>query len=73
MRKLIFSIAAIVLVGAAVFVWSHTALVPIHASTASVSVLPTERASSRGNPAISPTDMMVNHKVSLPAEQWEPH
>ena len=74
MRKLIFSIAAIVLVGAAVFVWSHTALVPIHASTASSISLKQALAvsSSDANAPISPTDMMMNYKVSLPAEQWEP-
>jgi hypothetical protein len=73
MRKLIYSIAAIVLAATAVFVWSHTALVPLQASTASsISLNPVVAVSSDLSAPISPTDMMMNHKASLPAEQWEP-
>ena len=73
MRKLLYSIAAIVLAATAVFVWSRTALVPLQASTASsISLNQALAASSDASAPISPTDMMMNYKVSLPAEQWEP-
>ena len=73
MQKLIYSIAAIGLVATAVFVWSHTALVPIHASTASVAGLPAEATSLQGTASISPTEITVTYKGELPAQQWEPH
>ena len=72
MRKLIYSIGAIVLVAAAAFIWSHTALVPIQASTASSISLNQTVASELTASPVSPTDMMTNHKGPLPAEQWEP-
>ena len=71
MRKLIYSIGVIVLAAAAVFVWSRTALVSLQASTASLISLNIAVASEATAP-ISRTDMMINHKGPLPAEQWEP-
>jgi hypothetical protein len=71
MRKLIYSIGAIVLAAAAVFVWSHTTLVPIQASTAS-SISLNQAVALEATTPISPTDMMMNHKGPLPAERWEP-
>jgi hypothetical protein len=61
----------IVLAAAAVFVWSRTSLVPIQASTAS-SISINQPVASEVPASISPTDMMMNHKGSLPAEQWDP-
>lgn len=55
-KRLLFSFGAIVLGAIAVFVWSHTALVSVQAVEAG---------------AISPTEMMMNHKGSLPTEQWD--
>ena len=72
MRKLLYSIGAIVLTAAAVFIWSHTALVPIKASTGSVAALSGVAASSQGTASVSPTEMMINHKPALPTENWEP-
>jgi hypothetical protein len=72
MRKLIYSIGAIVLAAAAVFVWSRTALVPIEASTASSITLNQTLAglSSEMTATISPTDMMINHKGPLPISTY---
>ena len=73
MRKLIYSIAAMALAFAAVFVWSRTALVPLQASTASsINLNRALVASSEATASISPTDMMMKSDVPLPAEQWEP-
>ena len=69
MRKVIFSIGAIVLVATAGFVWSRTALVSSQASTTppiSIGAAPAEAAVS-----ISPMDMMMNYTGPLPAEQWD--
>lgn len=72
-KQIIYSIGAIVLAATAVFVWSRTALVPLQASTASsISLNQALKASTDASVPISPTDMMINHKVSLPREQWEP-
>lgn len=71
MRKLIYSIGIIVLAAAAVFAWSHTALVSTQATT--VSSIRLDRAvASEATTPISPTDMMMSHKALLPVEQWEP-
>ena len=56
MRKLMFSIGAIVIAAAAIFVWSRTALVPVQAEEVV---------------SMSPTDMMLNYKGPLPVEQWD--
>ena len=56
MRKLMFSVCAIVIAAASTFVWSHIAIEPTQAS-ASVS--------------INPTDMMMTYKAQLPVEQWD--
>ena len=71
MRKLIYSIGAFVLAVMAVFVWSRTALAPLHATTASTISL-NLAGSSQATASISPTEMMMNHKAPLPGEQWEP-
>jgi hypothetical protein len=71
MRKPIYSIGAIVIAAAAVYVWSHTALVPLQASTAS-SISLNQTVASKATAPISPTDMMMNHNGPLPAENWEP-
>ena len=63
MRKLTYSIGAIILAAAAVFVWSRTALVPLQASSASTINI------SQTAP-ISPTDMMINHKGPLPISTY---
>ena len=61
------------LAAAAVFVWSHTALVPLQASTASsINLNRALVASSEATASISPTDMMMKNNVPLPAEQGEP-
>ena len=56
MRKLMFSIGAIVIAAAAIFVWSQTALVSVQAEEVV---------------SMSPTDMMQNYKGPLPVEQWD--
>ena len=56
MRKLMFSIGAIVIAAAAIFVWSRTALVSVQAEEVV---------------SMSPTDMMLNYKGPLPVEQWD--
>ena len=70
-RKPIYSIGAIVIAAAAVYVWSHTALVPLQASSAS-SISLNQAVASEATTPISPTDMMMNHNGPLPAENWEP-
>jgi hypothetical protein len=71
MRKLIYSIGAIVLAAAAVLVWSHTALVPLQATTASSTSLNQTVASGATTP-MSPTEMTINYNRLLPVENWEP-
>jgi hypothetical protein len=71
MRKPIYSIGAIVIAAGAVYVWSHTALVPLQASSAS-SISLNQKVASKATTPISPTDMMMNHNGPLPAENWEP-
>ena len=74
MRKLLYSMVAIVLIVAVVFVWSRTALVSLQASTASsISPYKALAASNDANAPISPTEMMEKYKAGLPAQQWEPH
>ena len=72
MRKLMYSIGAIVLAVAAVFVWSRTALTPIEAGTASSITLKQTLAglSSETSVLISPTDMMINHQGPLPITKY---
>lgn len=73
MKNLIVSIGAIVLIATAVFVWSHTALVPLQASTASsINFGPRAAVSSEAAPLISATEMMTNREGPLPTEQWDP-
>ena len=55
MRKLIFSTGAIGIAVATLLVWSH-AVTPLQATPAL---------------SISPADMMMNYKGSLPVEQWD--
>lgn len=72
MCKLTYSIGAIVLVAAALVVWSGTVHLPIKASTASTISL-SESAASTSNSLspISPTDMMINHRAEMPVETWD--
>jgi hypothetical protein len=72
MRKLIYSIGAIVVAAVAIFIWSQTALAPSLATTASMVGFPQRTAVSPATAAtISPADMMLNHKAPLRAEQWD--
>lgn len=72
MRKLTYSIGAIVLVAAALVVWSGTAHLPIKASTASTIGF-SPPAAPTANPliAISPMDMMIIHRAEMPVETWD--
>ncbi|MBR1230403.1 hypothetical protein JQ600_36545 [Bradyrhizobium sp. AUGA SZCCT0176] len=56
MRKLVFSIGALAIAFMVAFAWSHTVLSPSQAGVAG---------------SINPTDLMSNHKGTLPIEQWE--
>lgn len=68
MRKLIYSIGAIVVAVVAIFIWSQTALAPSLATTA----FPQHTVVSPAAAAtISPADMMLNYKAPLRAEQWD--
>jgi hypothetical protein len=72
MRKLTYSIGAIVLVAAGLFAWSRIALVPIQASTASIVGLSQPAVITANSFApISPTDMMINHRAEMPVETWD--
>lgn len=73
MRKVIYSIAAIVLVTVAVLVWLRTASVPIRANIASpITLSQSQAGSTEATAPISPTDMMMNYRASLTTEQWDP-
>ena len=73
MRKLIYTIGAIVIATVAVFVWSHTALVAPEASTASTVGLG-QGAAVAAETRASPTDIMIDYKgPALPVEQWDAH
>jgi len=56
MRKLFFSIGAIVAAATALFVWSHTMLSPTQASHLS---------------SINPTELLANYTGPLPVESWD--
>ena len=56
MRKLVFSMGALAIALMVAFSWSHTLLTSSQASVAT---------------SINPTDMMTNHKGTIPVEQWE--
>ena len=57
MRKLFLSIGAMAIAVTAIFVWSHTTLRPLQASSHVAT--------------INPTEMMTNYKGPLPVEQWD--
>jgi hypothetical protein len=65
MRKLIYSVATIVLAIAAVFVWSSTALVSSRATVSTADVV--ESA------LVSPFDMMVKYGKPLPTQSYDAH
>ena len=56
MRKLMLSFGAMVIAGAAIFLWSHTMVAPLQASPSQ---------------SISPAAMMQTYKGDLPIEQWD--
>jgi hypothetical protein len=56
MRKLFFSIGAIVAAATAMFVWAHTMLSPTQASYVS---------------SINPTELLASYKGPLPVENWD--
>jgi hypothetical protein len=59
MRKMIFSVSAVAIAFTAFFVWSHSMLTPLKASSAS---------------SISPTDvagLMTHYRGPLPIERWD--
>jgi len=56
MRKLFFSIGAIVAAATAIFVWSHTMLSPTQASYVS---------------SINPTELLASYTGPLPVENWD--
>ena len=73
MKNRIFSISAIVLAVAVVFIWSRTEHVPLQASAASsINFGPRAAVSSEATQLISPTELMMNYKGPLPTEQWDP-
>ena len=73
MRKIIYSIGALLLVAVAAFVWSGPKNVPMKANSAStIAVSPKVAASSGALEPILPIEMMINHKGPLPAERWQP-
>jgi hypothetical protein len=56
MRKLFFSIGAIVAAATALFVWAHTMLSPTQASYVS---------------SINPTELLASYTGPLPVENWD--
>lgn len=56
MRKLFFSIGAITVAAAALFVWSHAMSTPTQASHVS---------------SINPTALLASYTGPLPAESWD--
>ena len=56
MRKLVFSVGALAIAFMVAFAWSNTVLTPSQAGMTT---------------SINPTEMMSNHKGTLPVEQWE--
>jgi hypothetical protein len=56
MRKLFFSIGAIVAAATAIFVWTHTMLSPTQASYVS---------------SINPTELLASYTGPLPVENWD--
>jgi hypothetical protein len=73
MRKLMYSLGAIFVAIAVIFIWSRTALAPSMATTASMVGFP-QRAvvSPETATPMSPHEMTINYKAPLRAEQWDP-
>jgi hypothetical protein len=69
MRKLIYSIATIVLLVSAVFVWSRTSLVSSRATVSAAGTIETPQQGS----LISPFDMMVKYGKPLPTQSYDAH
>jgi hypothetical protein len=68
MRTLIYSLATVALLTAAVFVWSRAALVSSQATTATGGAqIPQQGA------LISPFDMMVKYSKPLPTQAYDAH
>jgi hypothetical protein len=72
MRNAIYVTGAL-LVAAAIFAWSHAALVAPHANTASTVGLGLRAAPAPEDPAVDPSRMMRDGAGGLHAEEWDAH
>ena len=66
MRKLLYSLAAIVLVAAAIFAWSRPTPAPSDV-TIGLATKPQQGT------LISPFELMMNPAGTLPVESWDAH
>ena len=74
MRKSIYLIGACALIAVASFFWLQPALLFAHVNAVSASYLPlrsTLKAATPATSVISPTEMTLDNKKSLPVEQWD--
>ncbi len=67
MRKLLYSLAAIVLVAVAIFAISRTTHAPSEATTVGLATKPQQGS------LISPFEIMMNRTGTLPVESWDAH
>jgi hypothetical protein len=69
MRTLIYSLATVALLGAAVFIWSHTTLVSSQANVSTNGMIETPQQGA----LISPSDMMAKYDKPLPTQSYDAH
>jgi hypothetical protein len=71
MRKLMYSLGAVLIAIAVIFIWSRTALAPSMATTASMIGFPQRAVVAPEATPMSPHEMTINYKAPLRAEQWD--
>jgi hypothetical protein len=70
MRTIIYSIGAIAVIAAAIFIWEKSPVVGPRVVRASAIDTVEQTQPSEATPRISPSELMVKHGKTLPVEYW---
>jgi hypothetical protein len=70
MRKIIYSVGAIAVIAATIFIWSNSVVVGPQAVRASAAGTAEDIRPSEATQGISPSELMVKHGKVLPVEYW---
>jgi hypothetical protein len=70
MRKIIYSVGAIAVIAATLFMWSNSVVVGPQAMKASAAGAGEEIRPSEATQRVSPSEIMVKHGKLLPTEYW---